>query len=217
MNDDAMRQEELFRSRRNSLQRIKAAEKQTTSIPSTFTVESGLFVRAAKGDLAAFEQILFLYEKAIFNYALRLVNQWQDAQDVTQETFVKVYQHLRTIDAGQSPKAWIYRIATNTARDWLRKRTRRRELFIIDDETSNFETFDPRQTYDNREEQSDARVAQALGQLKPRYKSILLLFYQQEMTYQEIAVALSLPLNTVKTYLRRAKQSLKKELQTFHE
>ncbi len=171
-------------------------------------------VEAAKGgNLEAFEQILFAYEKPIYSYVYRLVRQKEDAQDLTQETFVKLYKHIDSVDSEKNFRAWVYKIATNTVYDWLRKKQKRQELFIIDDPDVQFETVDVETPYQDMQRVERAKdVETALQKVRPVYRAVLLLFYWQGFGYTEIANVLSLPLNTVKTYLYRAKHALKEEL-----
>jgi len=177
--------------------------------------ESEIVALAKRGNLAAFEQLLLLYEKPVFNYLLRLVNHWQDAQDITQETFLKVYKNLRILKPDTSPKAWIFTIATNTAYDWLRKKRKSRELSL--GSLEYIETIDYDRSYKKVEEyQQTQQLVKVMAALKPRYRTVLLLYYQQELRYGEIAQALSLPINTVKTCLRRAKQALKQEWRHYY-
>lgn len=164
------------------------------------------------GDLAAFEEILFLYEKPIFNYIFRLVGRKEDAEDLTQETFLKLHKSVNLIDFEGNFKSWLYKIATNTAYDWLRKKSRKKELFIFDNDTEqHIETIAQEPTYYNIENAYD--IEKALRGIKPTYKTVLLLFYYEDLDYNEISKILSVPINTVKTYLRRARLSLKKELE----
>lgn len=171
--------------------------------------EKYLLNLAKSGDIEAFEKILFLYEKPIYNYIYRLTGQKQDAEDLTQKTFIKLYKSLKTINLDKNFKSWLYKIATNTVYDWFRKKKREAELLISDQE-EYFETLEQEDAYYNLE--TNRELETALNELKPIYKSVLLLFYKESLPYQEIAQALNLPLNTVKTYLYRAKQALKKEL-----
>ncbi len=177
---------------------------------TTETVNKKILSDAKNKSFKAFEAILSRYEKPIFNYIFRLVNHRQDAEDLTQETFIKVYTHLSSIDPEKSFQAWLYKIATNTVYDWSRKKGVHSELFIIDDPESGFETIDEDFSYINIETAKD--VENALGALKPAYRAVLLLFYWQDLSYEEISSALSLPVNTVKTHLRRAKNALKEKL-----
>lgn len=173
-------------------------------------IDKKILIAAKNKDLRAFEVILSHYERAIFNYIFRLVNHRQDAEDLTQETFIKVYTRLSSIDPEKNFRAWLYEIATNTTRDWFRKKTGRPELLIIDDPESSFETIDEDSSYIKIEEAKDIR--DALDSIKPAYRTALLLFYWQGFSYGEISSILSLPINTVKTYLYRGKKALKEAL-----
>lgn len=170
-----------------------------------------LVEKSVQGDIHAFEQLLFRYEKQVFYYILKFINQKENAQDVTQETFIKVYRSLKTFDPEYKFKTWLYTIATNTTYDWLRKDKKNKEVFIIDNPDSHFETIDERASY---KEIEDKELLEKLMQnLKPAYKSALLLYYYDGMKYEEIAQILGVPINTVKTYLSRAKAQLQKEIQ----
>lgn len=166
--------------------------------------------KARTGDIESFEKILFTYEKKIFNYVFAIVRQKQDAEDLTQETFIKVYKNLKSLNPDLNFKAWLYKIATNATIDWFRKNGKKSELFLLDDKESRFETIDEQFSYLRIETAKE--VADALNAIKPKYRTVLLLFYWQGFSYEEMASMLSLPLNTVKTYLRRAKDSVKEVL-----
>lgn len=158
----------------------------------------------------SFEGLLRRYEKPIFNYAYRLLARREDAEDIVQNTFLNLYRHWRRIDPEQNVKAFIYKIATHEAYDLLRKRRRATELFIIDDPDVRFETIDRESPYSSVE--MDADIGTALGKISPLYRSVLLLFYKEDFTYEQIASLLALPINTVKTRIRRAKQALREHL-----
>lgn len=176
---------------------------------ATPQIDPSIVAMAAARDVAAFEQILSAFEQPIFRYVQRFVRQRQDAEDLTQEIFIKVYRHLSQFDQEKKFSVWLYAIATNTVYDWLRKKKRSQELLILDEE--GVETIDTEQTYLSIEVHHD--VTQALEKLQPIYKTALLLFYNDGFRYEEIADILHLPLNTVKTYLYRGKQQLKKILE----
>ena len=175
--------------------------------------EKQLIQAAKDGDLEAFEKLLYAYERPIYSYVYRLVRQKEDAQDLTQETFVKLYKHIDVVDTDKNFRAWVYKIATNTVYDWLRKKQKRQEMFIIDDPNVQFESIDVQTPYQDMQNVERAKdVETALEKVRPVYRAVLLLFYWQGFGYTEIAHVLSLPLNTVKTYLYRAKHALKQEL-----
>lgn len=178
----------------------------------TSTNETELIRAAKAGDMDSFERLIHRYERMIFNYVLRVVSRREDAEDVTQETFLKCYRRIGSLTDDGKFRSWLYAIATNTAYDWLRKRIGSRELFIIDDPESNFETIaDDTASY--LEKAADAKdLDRALERIRPVYRSVLLLYYREGFEYREIAAIFSVPLNTVKTYLRRAKEALKDEI-----
>ena len=169
---------------------------------------------AQKGDLAAFEKILLDYERKVFSFIFRMVNNIEDAEDLTQDTFIKIYKKLHTFDPDQSFSNWVFAIAANTTRDFFRKKKRRKELFIIDDPKNSFETIYISPAYKGLRSKSEIKIDLefAFKKIKPIYKTIILLCYKEGLTYKEISKKLKLPLNTVKTYLYRAKQTLKKQL-----
>jgi len=168
-------------------------------------------LRAKGGDLDAFEDLLVCYERQIFSYILRLVRQREDAEDLTQTTFLKFYQSLPTIDAEKNVRAWVYRIATNVVRDWWRKRKHQPEWRDPEDDVFEAAGTNTRGvTYEYIETKMDLDAA--LAQLTPSHRAVLLLVYRDGLSYQEIAEALSTPINTVKTRLFRAKRALQLHL-----
>ena len=173
-------------------------------------IDKNILVRAQKGDLQAFEEILFFYEKAIYNYCLRVLRNSQNAKDVTQETFIKVYKSRKGIDPEKNIKSWIFTIATNTTYDFLRSSKRKKET-SLDDE---YETISGLETY-YTEEGLVSDVDKALDKINPEYKKVLLLFYQQGFEYKEIADILEMPINTVKTHIARGKEQLKDKLKEY--
>lgn len=169
-----------------------------------------IVVLAVKGDIKAFEQLVFRYEKPIFCYIQKFIVQKENAEDLAQETFIKIYRSLKTFDPEYKFKTWIYTVATNTVYDWLRKAKKNKELFIIDDPDNSFETIDESNAYKLLEDKE--LVDNALKNIKPVYQSVLVLFYRDGLQYEEIADVLQVPINTVKTYMYRAKKALSEEL-----
>lgn len=163
--------------------------------------------RAKKGDLFAFEEIITTFEKPLWNYLVRLSGSRDDAEDLIQDTFVKVYKHLGSIDSTKNIKSWIYTIATNTAYDFLRKK--KREATVELDE--EYETKPDNASYhsvstEDSMERKD--VTSAIDQLDLLYRGPIILYYKDGFSYEEIANMLSIPINTLKTRLSRAKKQL---------
>ncbi len=165
---------------------------------------------AREGDLSAFEQIMRVYERRIFGYVMRHVNNREDAEDITQEVFIKLYKKFDSYDPKQTFTTWLFTIATNTIYDFLRHRRGKQDLLIVDDPDQPLETADSRDAYIAVEASVD--VAQGLEKIKTVYRTVLLLYYRDELTCEEIAAALKIPIGTVKTHLSRARKSLKEVL-----
>lgn len=159
------------------------------------------------GDQYAFEKILTMYEKPIFNHLIRLVGSRDEATDLLQETFIRLYTKRSQIDTEGNLKNWLYRVATNIAYDHFRKK-KRENLVSIDDEDLS-ETIESKLSYTNLEHEIAAiDLENALQKIRLHYKNILLLYYREGFSYEEIAKILDLPINTVKTHIRRARQEL---------
>jgi RNA polymerase sigma-70 factor (ECF subfamily) len=176
-----------------------------------------IITEAQKGSVMAFETILFRYEKPIYAYAYRLVGHRQDAEDVTQQTFIKFYKNLYRVDPTGDVNSWLYKIATNTAYDWLRKKNRSSELYIL--EESMAKGWEPASDTDLDRDLEKLELkedmALAISKIQPKYRSVIILYYYQDFSYHEIAEILSVPLNTVRTYLYRAKLSLKEAVKYY--
>jgi len=177
---------------------------------AVIVLDKEVLILAQKGNLKAFEKILSFYEKMIFNYCLRIVRNKEEAEDIVQNTFIKVYMHRKFIDPEKNIKTWIFTIATNTAYDFLRSKKRKNEISLdeMSETIGSFEAYYPR-------EGLITDVEKALEKINPEYKKALLLFYQGGFGYQEIAEILATPMNTVKTHLSRGKDQLKEILKEY--
>lgn len=157
------------------------------------------------GNVGVFEDLVLAYEKEIYSHLYRLVGRREDAEDLTQEAFIRAYKNRLHIDPEKNVRAWLYRIATNAAYDWLRRKRRLPEVTL--EEADAAETIGADETYYQVEAAAD--LDRALEKLAPIHRTVLLLFYREGQSYEEIAATLNLPLNTVKTHLRRAKIALR--------
>ena len=176
---------------------------------------------AAQGNTVAFEKLIMLYEKKIYNICLRLLNKPDDAYDATQEVCIKIWKQLKNFRGESKFSTWIYRIATNTCLDLLRQQKRRQEeiLLLIDDETKGEEIntcrildWEDLSTQLLEKEGMDI-LWQAIGALKEEHRIIIILRDIEGYSYEEIATALDLSIGTVKSRLSRARMGLKKILE----
>ena len=167
--------------------------------------------RVLAGSDAAARDLVRRYERPIFNLIVRMVRDTAAAEDLAQETFVKVFTRLSTYDSGHKFSSWIFKIAHNATVDFLRQP--RPPMSSLDDEQESA----GKQALDaatpsplaaaERTELAEALDA-AIDRLRPEYRQVVILRYQEEFSYEEIAEVLNLPLGTVKSYLHRARTEL---------
>ncbi len=160
---------------------------------------------ALSGDDVAFEYLFNRYRDAIRQLLVQRVGSEDDADDLLQETFIKVYLHLDRYNAGYTFGQWVYTIARNTFIDFYR---RRQDELPIDERFSA-----PAATTPNPEEsvmrlQLRAQIEQCLERLTPRYACLIRMRFLEEYSYEEIAERLDVPLGTVKTQIHRAREQL---------
>ena len=173
--------------------------------------EEGLVRLSREGQHEAFASLVRLYQGRVYSLALRLVGDVAAAEDITQEAFLSAYKKLHLFTPG-SFRAWLFRITVNACKDHLRARRHKRALSLEALQENPGVGLQSRRG--NPEEhvlaQEVARVVQeGLQSLPPEQRALLLLVDQQGLAYEEAAVALNLPLGTVKSRLSRARAALR--------
>lgn len=172
----------------------------------------------------AFECLVRRYESPLFNYACRILDNREDARDVFQETFLRVYRHRARYRRGAPVRPWIYRIATNLCRDRLRARRRRPAMSLDAPVSSNTDSKPLRETLadshsnpaaDARARETEERLRTAIQKLPIKQRSVFLMARYQDMPYNEIARALFVPVGTVKSRMNKAVRFLMDELKDF--
>ena len=157
--------------------------------------------RCLRGDHSAFEHIVRRYQKVLFSVAHRMLGNYEDALDVTQNTFVRAYDGLETYDPKRRFFSWIYRIAVN---ECLNFRRGRRETTTLPEDQSR--EPGPGQLAEAAEE--SARIDSALIKLSEEHRIVVVLRHFAELTYSEIADVIGVPEKTVKSRLFEARQRL---------
>ncbi|MCI0478031.1 MAG: sigma-70 family RNA polymerase sigma factor [Anaerolineales bacterium] len=175
-----------------------------------------LLTQYKQGNARAFRELVERYTPPIYNLAYRFLRDSMEAENVTQETFLRVIASLERIRLDIPFKPYLFRVAVNLCHDLARKK--RPALFsdldTRDDATVETLADDAPALWEQiADAELRARVNTALGDLPAPYQTALVLRYVEEFSYEEIAHALNLPLNTVRTHLRRAKQQLRLKLQ----
>jgi RNA polymerase sigma-70 factor (ECF subfamily) len=164
--------------------------------------------RASRGDIVAFEQVYKAVSSFIYNVALRITHNSADAEEVTQEVFMKIYHHLKDFQFRSAFKTWVYRITVNAAIKNYRKSAREKNGrvdydSIIESLPGGRSTFE-----DTIQSDNEARLNTLLRMLSPEHKVCLVLREIEGLSYQEIAATLRIPVNTVRSRLKRGRQAL---------
>jgi RNA polymerase sigma-70 factor (ECF subfamily) len=183
-------------------------------------VESGagaeLLRRCLAGDERAYRELVERYRRQVFSLARRMTGSVEDAEDLTQETFVRMFKALDRYDPTRPFAAWLMTIATRLSIDHLRRR-RVRPISVTQrepgsrDEEYTIEIVDsaPRPDELTAHAEEETRVQHLIDSLPPHYRAVVLLRHQHDLSYEEIAEALHLPLGTVKARIHRARALLK--------
>lgn len=179
------------------------------------------------GREVAYQELMRRYQRPVFSLIYRMVRNRELAEDLTQETFIKVLGAIESYRPEYRFSSWIFKIANNASIDQLRRRAL--DTLSLDGsphaetpdaiEATSLQIRDatesPLDEVANRE--LGAQIEEAIGQLRPEYRSCILLRHVEGRPYEEIAEILDLPLGTVKTYIHRARNELRILLADLHE
>lgn len=174
-----------------------------------------LIQRCKDGDYEAFDELVSQYERQVFNFAYRISGNHDDALDVTQEAFIRVYHSIRTFRGDSNFTTWIYRIIKNVFLD-MRKKSKSNRLVSLDESIELDENSVMRQIVDERPtpeqivetRERDRKLQEAVSALPDYQKIIVTLYHVQHKSYEEIADIMELPIGTVKSRLNRARLAL---------
>ena len=184
------------------------------------SIDPELIRKIRDGDVSAFEQLFNSYQKRVYNIIYRMVGNEQDAADLTQEAFVRMFNARHRLNSEGAFLAWMRTIATNICRDHFRKRKRTIKgdsldaPICIDGDEIEKEVADwsnnPERTYEKKDLQ--ATVQGALSTLSEEHRAVVVLHHIEGMDIREIARELGIPEGTVKSRLARARDELKRKL-----
>lgn len=176
----------------------------------TEMLDKDIIDRVNGGDTEAFAELVRRYEKTVFNIALRMVGDRDDAADMTQEAFIKAYGSLGSFRGDSRFSAWLYRITTNVCLDHLRARARKKQVSLDDDDGQELELPDMRAMPEEQlmRKLSMQAVRRGLERLAPEHRQILIMRELGGMSYAEISSVLSLEEGTVKSRIFRARKNL---------
>jgi RNA polymerase sigma-70 factor (ECF subfamily) len=160
--------------------------------------EAELVGRCLRGDATAVHALVERFQPEVFGLCVRLLRHRHDAEDVTQEVFLRVFRSLDRWDPLRPLKPWVMGITVNRCRTWLTKRSRRPEPVDYLKDTATGRPAD-----DSAELVSEIRAA--VDELRQEYRTVFVLFHEYGQPYEDIAAALKRPVGTVKTWLHRGR------------
>jgi len=201
------------------LQPPRSLELSLTNVVSSCTEQDDALLVAAsrRGDQDAFAQLVQRYQRRTFNLVFRILQQYDEATEITQETFLAAWQGLPSFRGDARFPTWLYRIAYNCSLKQLEHRKRDRALQAAMQAEQVLQQVDDSVLADAELEAHDRQtmIQEQISNLPAKYRVVLVLRHLQEMTYEEMAEALTMPIGTIKTHLFRARNLLKERLEAF--
>ncbi len=178
--------------------------------PETYNIHAEIVERCLRGERKAYEEIYALYSKAMFNVALRLVKDRDEAEDILQESFISAFTHLASWHGTASFGAWLKRIVINKSLNLLNKRKPDplpESLDVQDEDATGFA--------EDSDDLSVGRIKRAMMDLPDGYRTVLSLYLMEGYDHQEIAEIMDISVGTSKSQYNRAKKRLKESLTTL--
>jgi RNA polymerase sigma-70 factor (ECF subfamily) len=184
-------------------------------------MEQRIIQRAKEGDRSAFAELVDLYKDRVYHISYRMLGNRQEAEDVAQETFIRVYNNLTSYNPQYKFSTWIYRIATNLSIDYIR---RRKQTLSLDADISGSEGLDWHDRFSDNSlgpeeevlaDEFQNEVQGAIMDLNPKYRAVMVLRYIEDLSLQEISETVKLPISTIKTRIHRGREALRKKLRNL--
>lgn len=194
-------------------------QENVTPVTSRSKAEDLILIEEAlSGKQASYERLMRKYYHLIYNLVYRMISKKEDVEDLTQEAFIKAFNSLQNFDRQFAFSTWLFKIATNNAIDYLRKK--KLATFSIDKdidtEDSDMKFEIPDNEYKPDRILIDAQMKKVLDEaieaLPDKYKQVIVMRHKQELEYEEIAKELNIPLGTVKAHIFRGREMLNKFL-----
>jgi hypothetical protein len=180
------------------------------------TEDGHIIFKCLNGDSLAFGILVDKYKESIYALAYSKLENFHDAEDVTQEVFIKAYQKLRTLKRWDSFHAWLYAITSNLCKNWIRSQSRRPDRHFVDDQSTALD-YSSTDSYrsDTANESLYETLHEALDSLPEIYRQVVSLYYLGDMNTREIAKFLGASSDAIEKRLRRAREKLKEEMITM--
>jgi len=178
--------------------------------------DEDLIERFQNGDLYAFDLIVKRYKEQLLNFVYRFVGNQEEAEDIIQETFLRVYRKRKAYKRIAKFSTWIYTIAGNLSRTELRRR-KRRKLFSVSEMGFEDRDYEISDDVYNPETQVDGVIQEEIihreiNNLSPKFREVIILRDVQELSYEEISKIIKVPIGTVKSRVNRGRLKLQSQL-----
>lgn len=176
-------------------------------------IEKALIAKCKNNDVNAFEKLISDYQKKVFNICYRYIGSYEDASELAQEVFIKVYKNISGFKEQSSLSTWIYKIAVTTCIDEIR-RQKKHITVSIDDEEKKIEIPDYQGNPCEAVEKKEMKelVQAAIKDLNEDHREVIILRDMQGLSYEEISQILGVPIGTVKSRIKRARENIKEYL-----
>lgn len=183
--------------------------------------EEALVAQCRRQDYAAFGRIVDAYQARILGFVRRMLRNEEEAHDVTQEVFIKAYQAMERFDGRSSLRTWLFKIAYNLCIDRARRSDRTIHAMSFEADSAEGETYEVSDTRWNPEEvvlndELFEIVNQSIETMSDKLRTVLLMHDKEDMSYEEIASATSVPVGTVKSRLFLARAHLQKSVADYY-
>lgn len=187
--------------------------------PATELDDAALVAACKSGDQDAFAQLVQRHQRRVFNLVFRMLQQYEEANEITQETFLAAWQGLPAFRGDARFSTWLYRIAYNCCMKQLeqRKRDRALQTAMQAEHILNRNDADDQARAELEAHGFQELIREHLAMLPAKYRIVLVLRHLQDMTYEEMAEILTMPIGTIKTHLFRARNLLKERLQALEQ
>lgn len=195
-----------------------AAQSARENASESSLEDDKLVARAVKGDQDAYAALMAKYQKPLYFHVIRMVKDHEQVEDLVQEAFMKAFDNLDSYNTNYAFSTWLYRITTNHTIDYLRKK--KLQTFSINEPVKTKDGHVDFQIEDDTAEtdrniirkQRQSIIHEAIQNLPEKYRAVIEMRHLEELSYEEIATELDLPLGTVKAHIFRAREMLYKAL-----
>ncbi|MCJ7855228.1 sigma-70 family RNA polymerase sigma factor [Lachnospiraceae bacterium NSJ-143] len=171
---------------------------------------SGLIKKARKGDGRAFSMLIENHERFVYNVVYRITGNQEDARDAAQEAFLKAFRNFESYDESSAFSTWLYRIAVNTAIDYLRKRKKESSIsfedYMAEEKPESVSSSVEEKVISN---EGVSKIIEAVNSLDEEFKTVIVLRDMEGMDYKEISEITGCPVGTVKSRLSRGRGKLR--------